>query len=80
MKSGGRFASPGSWPLRRHTACSFFWPVFPMLFLGLNLVKTVVQRESVIEREVLRLEERAAQDTAPELPAGRGDPDEAREG
>jgi hypothetical protein len=51
-----------------------------MLFLGLNLVKTVVQRESVIEREVLRLEEQAAQDTAPELPTGRGDPDEAREG
>jgi len=58
----------------------FFWPVFPMLFLGLNLVKTVVQRESVIEREVLRLQEQAAKDTDPELPAGRGDPDEAREG
>ncbi len=58
----------------------FFWPVFPMLFLGLNLVKTVVQRESVIEREVLRLEEQAAKDTAPELPAERGDPDEAQEG
>jgi hypothetical protein len=57
-----------------------FWPVFPMLFLGLNLVKTVVQRESIIEREVLRLEEQAAKDTAPELPAGRGDPDEPREG
>jgi hypothetical protein len=35
----------------------FFWPMFPMLFLGLNLIKTVVSRESVIEREVLRLEE-----------------------
>src|SRR5580693_6267681 len=58
----------------------FFWPAFPMLFLGINLVKTVVQRESVIEREVLRLEERAAKDTAPELPAEHGDPDEAREG
>jgi hypothetical protein len=58
----------------------FFWPVFPMLFLGLNLVKTVVQRESVIEREVLRLEEQAAKDTAPELPAERGGPDEAQEG
>jgi hypothetical protein len=54
----------------------FFWPVFPMLFLGLNLVKTVVRRESVIEREVLRLEEQAAQ----ELPAGRSDPGEAKEG
>jgi hypothetical protein len=62
------------------TSGAFFWPIFPMLFLGLNLVKTVVQRESVIEREVLRLEEQAAKDTAAELPAGRGDPDEAREG
>jgi hypothetical protein len=58
----------------------FFWPVFPMLFLGLNLVKTVVRRESVIEREVLRLEKQAAKDTAPELLAERGDPDEARDG
>jgi hypothetical protein len=47
----------------------FFWPAFPMLFLGINLVKTVVQRESVIEREILRLEEQAAKDAAPELPA-----------
>lgn len=62
------------------TGGGFFWPVFPMLFLGLNLVKTVEQRESVIEREVLRLEGQAAKDTAPELPAERGDPDEAREG
>ena len=59
------------------TSGGFFWPVFPMLFLGLNLVKTVVQRESVIEREVLRLEEQAAKETAPELRTGRGDPDEA---
>jgi hypothetical protein len=50
------------------TGGGFFWPVFPMLFLGLNLVKTVVRRESVIEHEVLRLEEQAAKDTAPELP------------
>ena len=57
----------------------FFWPAFPMLFLGINLVKTVVQRESVIEREVLRLEEQAKA-TAPELPAERDDPDEAGEG
>ena len=62
------------------TSGGFFWPAFPMLFLGLNLVKTVVQRESVIEREVLRLEEQAAKDTAAELSTGRGDPDEAREG
>lgn len=38
----------------------FFWPVFPMLFLGLNLVNTLVRRESAIEREVLRLEKEAA--------------------
>jgi hypothetical protein len=57
----------------------FFWPAFPMLFLGLNLIKTIVQRESVIEREARRLEEEAAKDTAPELPAGPGDPDEAKE-
>ena len=62
------------------TGRGFFWPAFPMLFLGLNLVKTVVQRESVIEREVLRLEEQAAKDAAPELPTGRNDPDEAKEG
>jgi hypothetical protein len=49
-----------------------------MLFLGLNVVKTVVQRESVIEREVLRLEEQAAKDTASELPTGHSDPDEPR--
>jgi hypothetical protein len=58
------------------TGRGFFWPAFPMLFLGLNLVKTVVQRESAIEREVLRLEEQAAKDAAPELPTGRDDPDE----
>jgi hypothetical protein len=55
----------------------FFWPAFPMLFLGLNLIKTIVQRETVIEREVLRLQEQAAKDTAPELPAADSDPDEA---
>ncbi len=53
----------------------FFWPAFPMLFLGINLVRTLVNRESVIEREVLRLQEEAAKDADPELPAGRGDPD-----
>jgi Domain of unknown function (DUF1707) len=50
------------------TGGGFFWPVFPMLFLGLNVIKTVVRRESVIEHEVLRLEEQAAKDAAPELP------------
>ncbi len=39
------------------TGAGFFWPVFPMLFLGLNLIRTVAQRESIIDREVLRLEE-----------------------
>jgi hypothetical protein len=58
----------------------FFWPAFPMLFLGINLVKTVVQRESIIQGEVLRLEEQAAKDTAPELPAEHGDPNQASEG
>ena len=46
------------------TRGDFFWPALPMLFLGLNLLKTVVQRESAIEREVLRLEQQAAKDTA----------------
>ena len=54
----------------------FFWPVFPMLFLGLNLVRTVVQRESAIEREVARLEKQAAKDALPDSPAGRGDLEE----
>ena len=62
------------------TGGGFFWPAFPMLFLGINLVKTVVQRESVIEREVLRLEEQAAKDAAPELPTGCDTPDGAKEG
>jgi hypothetical protein len=50
-----------------------------MLFLGINLIRTVVQRESVIEREVLRLQEQATKDAAPELPNGRDDPDETKE-
>jgi hypothetical protein len=57
----------------------FFWPAFPMLFLGINLVRILVNRESVIEREVLRLQEQAAQDTASELPTGRRDSDGAKE-
>lgn len=57
---------------------SFFWPLFPMLFLGLNLVSTVVRRESVIEREVLRLEKRAAREVRRGAPADGGEPREAR--
>jgi hypothetical protein len=55
----------------------FFWPAFPMVFLGLNVLKTVVQRESAIEREVARLEEQAAKDALPDSPASHGDPGEA---
>jgi hypothetical protein len=62
------------------TSGGFFWPLFPMLFLGLNLAKTIVQRESIIEREILRLEKQAAKDTAAELPTGHGDQDEAGKG
>ena len=51
----------------------FFWPAFPILFLGLNLLKTVVQRESAIEREVARLEKQAASTALPDSPASRGD-------
>ena len=50
----------------------WFWPAFPMLFLGLNLLKTVVQRESVIEREVDRLEKQAASDALPGSPGEPG--------
>jgi hypothetical protein len=57
-------------------AGSFFWPMFPMLFLGLNLVKTVVQRESAIEREVVRLGRQAAKAALPDSAAGRGDREE----
>jgi hypothetical protein len=62
------------------TSGGFFWPVFPMLFLGLNLAKTIGQRESIIEREIVRLEEQAAKDTAADIPTGRGGPDEAGNG
>lgn len=40
----------------------FFWPAFPMLFLGINLLRTVVRRESIIEHEVVRLEKKAAKE------------------
>jgi hypothetical protein len=43
-----------------------------MLLLGVNLIKTVVRRESVIEREIVRLEEEAAKDALPK-PAADGD-------
>ena len=42
------------------SAGKFFWPMFPMLILGLNLLRTVVQRETVIGEEVGRLESRQA--------------------
>jgi hypothetical protein len=58
----------------------FFWPLFPMLFLGLNLVKTVVQRESAIEREIARLEKQAAKDALPDSPASHGDRGETAHG
>jgi Domain of unknown function (DUF1707) len=55
------------------TGGGFFWPAFPMLVFGINLLRTLVQRESVIDREVRRLEEKAAKDAAKGLPSG-GDP------
>lgn len=58
----------------------FFWPIFPMLFLGLHLVKLVVQRESVIEREVLRLERQAAKKALKDSPAGSDGTGETTEG
>lgn len=58
------------------TGGGFFWPMFPMLFLGINLVKTVVQRESIIEREVRKLEKRAAKASLESSPA---DPDDRRD-
>jgi hypothetical protein len=54
----------------------FFWPMFPMLLFGLNLIKTVVQRESVIQREVVRLEEQARKGTLRNPSADRDGPDE----
>ena len=44
------------------TGAGFFWPAFPMLFLGLNFIRTIAQRESIIDREVLRLEEQAKEE------------------
>jgi uncharacterized protein DUF1707 len=53
----------------------FFWPMYPMLFLGINLVRTVIRREAVIEREVLRLEEQASGNAIKNPSADRDDPD-----
>ena len=61
-------------------AGSFFWPIFPILFMGVNLVKTVVQRETIIEREVLRLEAQAAKGELPDSPADSDDPDKKTDG
>lgn len=36
------------------------WPIYPMLFLVVNLVGTGVRREAIIQREVHRLEKKAA--------------------
>lgn len=36
------------------------WPIYPMLFLLVNLVGTAVRREAIVEREVHRLEKKAA--------------------
>ncbi len=58
----------------------FFWPVFPMLFLGLNLIKTIAQRESVIDREIRRLEKKEAKDALSKPVADRDHPDEIGEG
>jgi hypothetical protein len=57
----------------------FFWPVFPMLFLGLNLIKTIAQRESVIDREIRRLEKKEAKDALSKPVADRDHPDEIAE-
>ncbi|NGN95545.1 DUF1707 domain-containing protein [Nocardioides sp. KC13] len=40
------------------------WPIYPMLFLVVNLVGTGVRREAIVEREVHRLEKKAAKKTA----------------
>jgi hypothetical protein len=49
----------------------FFWPLFPMVFLGLNVLKTIVQRETAIEREVARLAKQAAKDALPDSPGAQ---------
>jgi hypothetical protein len=57
----------------------FFWPLVPMLFLGLNLIKTVVRREAAIEQEVRRLEKQAAREAIGAPGPGQGEPGDARE-
>lgn len=40
------------------------WPIYPMLFLIVNLVGTGVRREAIVQREVQRLEKKAARKAA----------------
>ena len=40
------------------------WPLYPLLFLIVNLVGTAVRREAIVEREVQRLEKKAAKKAA----------------
>ncbi len=40
------------------------WPLYPMLFLVVNLVGTGVRREAIVQREVHRLEKKAAKKAA----------------
>lgn len=40
------------------------WPIYPMLFLVVNLVGTGVRREAIVQREVHRLEKKAAKKAA----------------
>lgn len=72
------------------TGRGFFWPAFPMVILGINVVRTIIRREAVIEQEVLRLQKKQEKEAfrlqkkqrkkgADELeasPAGDGDQDE----
>ncbi|MEP9383523.1 DUF1707 domain-containing protein [Nocardioides sp. KR10-350] len=63
----------------------FFWPVFPVVVTGGNLVKTAVNREAIIEREVRRLEKKAARELEPgrhdgaSPDDGDGSPDDERD-
>jgi hypothetical protein len=40
------------------------WPIYPMLFLIVNLVGTGVRREAIVQREVQRLEKKAVKKAA----------------
>lgn len=37
-------------------AGSFFWPIFPIVFIGMNPLRTLLLRESIIERKIEKLE------------------------